>query len=144
MIKVVAVGKMSRPCFSEEIKYYQKQMQPSIEIIEIKENISMQKEGEAILKRLTSNDFTICLSIDGKEMDSPQFASWLHEKQLYETKGLTFIIGGSDGLDKAVQNRCDFHLSFSKFTFPHQLMRLFLVEQLYRAQMIIKNHPYHK
>jgi 23S rRNA (pseudouridine1915-N3)-methyltransferase len=101
-------------------------------------------EGEKILKVIDQDDFVIALAIEGKMLDSYAFSKMIESHFNYSHKRIVFIIGGSHGLSAEVLNKVDLKISFSKLTFPHQLMRLILIEQIYRALMIQKNHPYHK
>lgn len=135
---ILAVGKI-RPSLQKEIDFYQKQM-PKLTLIEIKDS-NKEKEGQLLLKQMKDN-YCVSLSINGDAYDSIDFSQYVEKRQQH--KNLTFIIGGSDGLSDAVLNQCQDHISFSKLTFPHGLMRLILVEQLYRAMKIKDNHPYHK
>ncbi|NMA05615.1 MAG: 23S rRNA (pseudouridine(1915)-N(3))-methyltransferase RlmH [Acholeplasmataceae bacterium] len=135
---ILAVGKI-RETLEEEINFYKKQM-PKLKIIEIKDS-NKEKEGRQLLKYMKDN-YCVSLSIKGKAYDSISFSNFL--EKLKEKKNLTFIIGGSEGLSDEVLKECREHISFSKMTFPHGLMRLILVEQLYRATKISENHPYHK
>ncbi len=135
---ILAVGKI-RDTLEEEINFYKKQM-PKLKIIEIKDS-DKEKEGKLLLKHM-KDSYAVSLSIKGKAYDSVSFSK--HLEKLKEKKNLTFIIGGSEGLSEEVLKECREHISFSKMTFPHGLMRLILVEQLYRATKISENHPYHK
>lgn len=137
-MRILAVGKI-RDALQKEIEFYQKQM-PKLTIVEIKDS-NKEKEGKLLLKHMKDH-YCISLSINGEVYDSIAFSQYL--KTLNSNKNLTFIIGGSDGLSDEVLKQCKAHISFSKFTFPHGLMRLILVEQLYRAIKISENHPYHK
>lgn len=156
-IKIIAVGKLKEKYLKSGIDEYLKRMKSysKVEIIEIPdeqapENLSEKdleivknKEGEKILSKIKKEDFVINLEIEGKFLSSEGLAD-LIEKNLPLGKDLIFVIGGSNGLSREVIERGDFSLSFSKMTFPHQLMRLILIEQIYRGYRIINNHPYHK
>jgi 23S rRNA (pseudouridine1915-N3)-methyltransferase len=147
MIKIISVGKLNQKGISEQIQYYIKQLQMKLEMIEVSDEPTMQGmnvEGERILSKISDEDFVIALAIDGKMMSSEELASFMDEKMTYRSSDLIFIIGGSYGLSQTVLERANLKLSFSKMTFPHQLMRLILIEQIYRGQMILKHHPYHK
>lgn len=147
MIKIIAVGKMNQKGIEESMRYYMKQCPVKMEIIEVLDEASEQGktiEGERILSKIKDTDDVVCLAILGKMYSSEEFAKMLDEKMTYATKDIVFIIGGSYGLSDAVYERANTQISFSKMTFPHQLMRLILVEQLYRGFMILKHHPYHK
>lgn len=147
MIKIIAVGKMNQKGIEESMRYYMKQCPVKMEIIEVLDEASEQGktiEGERILSKIKDTDDVVCLAILGKMYTSEEFAKMLDEKMTYTTKDIVFVIGGSYGLSDAVYERSNTQISFSKMTFPHQLMRLILVEQLYRGFMILKHHPYHK
>ncbi|MFV0528077.1 MAG: 23S rRNA (pseudouridine(1915)-N(3))-methyltransferase RlmH [Lachnospiraceae bacterium] len=101
-------------------------------------------EGQKLLRYIKETDYVIALAINGSMLDSPGLAATMEELPLRGHSNLTYVIGGSLGLSEAVMKRADTSLSFSKMTFPHQLMRLLLLEQLYRAFKIIAHEPYHK
>ena len=121
-----------------------------VEIIEVKEcnNASTTKtkelEGELILDKISKEDYVITLEIEGKMIDSIELSKKIDELFTYGNTNITFVIGGSWGLSDKVKSRSNYKLSFSKFTFPHQLMRLILMEQIYRAFTIINHKEYHK
>jgi len=145
-VKIIAVGKIKQPEIITLIGKYTKQMK-SISIVEIsdeKDETGMEKEGQQILSKIDKDAFVIALAIEGKQFDSKAFAELLNNTVSHQTSTINFIIGGSWGLSNEVKQKSDLLLSFSKMTFPHQLMRLVLVEQIYRAEAILKNHPYHK
>lgn len=158
-IKILCVGKLSEKFFKDACFEYQKRISAfsNIEIIEIAEekilnqtpnkkeieNI-LKKESERILNKISDNEFVITLEILGKMLDSESFSSFLKEKMNDGKSKFTFVIGGSFGLCDAVKNRANFKLSFSKFTLPHQLFRIVLLEQIYRAFKIMNNQIYHK
>lgn len=147
MIKIIAVGKLNQKGILDQLSYYTKQLTIKLDMIEVSDEPTiqgMEVEGERILSKVNPSDFVIALAIDGKMMSSEEFASLMDEKMTYSSSDLVFIIGGSYGLSMGVMHRANMKLSFSKMTFPHQLMRLILVEQIYRGQMILKHHPYHK
>lgn len=152
MIKIVAVGKIKESFLRDGIDEYVKRIKAfdKIEIIEVKEyntdNIKQNilNEGEAILKEINDKDYLITLEIKGKELDSIELSQKIDEIKCYNSSTITFVIGGSNGLSPMVSEKSNFKLSFSKMTFPHQLMRLILVEQIYRANTILANKEYHK
>ena len=147
MIKLIVVGKMNQKYLNEGINYYKKQIPVGIEIIEVKDEkdqSGMHVEGDRILSKIKDSDTVCALAIKGKMMDSEAFSNYIEHVQTYQQGDLVFVIGGSYGLSDAVYERANQKISFSNMTFPHQLMRLILVEQIYRAFMIMKNHPYHK
>ncbi len=147
MIKCIVVGKMNHKYLNEGIEYYKKQLPTQLEMIEIKDEkdaSGMEAEGINILNKIKDSDVVVALAIKGKMMDSYQFSKLIEDVNTYQQGDLVFVIGGSYGLSKAVYQRSNHQISFSKMTFPHQMMRLILVEQIYRGFMIMKNHPYHK
>ena len=95
------------------------------------------------MKHITSKDYVITLEIEGKQLSSLELAKRIEELQIYNSN-IVFVIGGSYGLHQQIKDRADFKLSFSKLTFPHQLFRIILLEQIYRAYKIINNESYHK
>lgn len=151
MIKIVCVGKIKEKYLIEAIKEYQKRITKytKIEIIEVMDesldDISkvLKLEEEKIKKHLHSKDYIITLEIKGKELSSNEFTNLL-EKVNFEYSNITFIIGGSYGLSEDIMKLANYHLSFSKLTFPHQLFRVLLLEQIYRTYKIRNNEKYHK
>lgn len=150
MIKIIAVGKIKEKYFSDAIDEYLKRLSAytKISIVQIQDEkdsvFSKEKEAENILKNIKDNEYVITLEINGKSFSSKEFASFIETRNVSGNSNLTFIIGGSLGLDESIINKADYHLSFSNMTFPHQLMRVILLEQIYRAFKIIKGEPYHK
>ena len=108
------------------------------------ENQIKEKEGNRILSHISDSDYVIALAINGKERDSVELAEHIRSLGLHGKSSLAFVIGGSLGLSEEVLKRADEKLSFSKMTFPHQLMRVILAEQIYRSYRIIHGEPYHK
>ena len=157
-ITVVCVGKLKEKFFADGVEEYKKRLgrYAKIEIAEVAdekapENLSIAeeeqvkaKEGEKIVKKIPDDAFVVALCIDGKMLSSEELADFFEKKTVSGVSSIAFVIGGSLGLSKAVIDRADYKLSFSKMTFPHQLMRMILMEQVYRAFRIIKNEPYHK
>jgi 23S rRNA (pseudouridine1915-N3)-methyltransferase len=157
-ITVISVGKLKEKYLKQGIEEYVKRLSgyAKIEIIEVPdekapENLSKleeeqikQKEGERILAKIPGEAYVIALAIEGKMKSSEQFAADLDKLATYGKSKVAFVIGGSLGLSKQVMKRADEALSFSKMTFPHQLMRLILLEQIYRAFRINRGEPYHK
>lgn len=145
-VKIISVGKVKDKALTQLIDNYAKQLK-SIEMIEIPDEASitgMEKEGQKILDKITKDSYVIALAIEGKMMDSEGFAATIDHVLTTFGAHITFIIGGSFGLSQNVKDRANLLLSFSQMTFPHQLMKLILIEQIYRAQAILNNHPYHK
>lgn len=148
-MKIICVGKVKERFFVDAINEYIKRISKytKLEIIEIpdeaNESIAMKKEGEKILSKIKDNDYVVTLEIEGNSLTSLEFAKKI-DNNFNSNKNLTFVIGGSYGLDESVKSRSDYKLSFSKFTFPHQLFRMILLEQIYRAYKINNNENYHK
>lgn len=151
-IKLIVVGKIKENYLNDAIKEYQKRIKTmaNLNIIEVKEftfndeQKNLKEEAKLILNNISESDFVITLEIEGKELDSVSLSEYINKHYLYNNKTLTFVIGSSDGMDETVKNRSDYKLSFSKMTFPHQLMRVIFLEQIYRAFTIINNKKYHK
>lgn len=157
-ILIITVGKLKEKYLINGINEYIKRMGPyaKIDIVEVPdekapEQLSdaqmlqvKEKEGERILAKVQAEAFVIALAIEGEMWSSEKFAKELDKLATYGQSKVTFIIGGSLGLSNSVMQRADAALSFSKMTFPHQLMRLILVEQVYRAFRINRGEPYHK
>ena len=156
--KIICVGKLKEKYLSDGCAEYIKRLSAyqKTEISELPEvrvyeensisqiNLAKEKEGENILSAIKDNDFAICLCIDGKSFDSVSFSKEIENILLKARGDIIFVIGGSYGLSDKVIKRADLKLSFSEFTFPHQLMRLILLEQIYRAYKIKNKEKYHK
>lgn len=157
-IKIISVGKLKEKYLVDGIKEYTKRISAyaDIEMIEVideripdkaslaEEVIVKNKEGRKILDRVKQDDYMILLDVSGKEIDSVAFSKYIEECMINGKSSIVFVIGGSLGHGEEILTRANFRLSFSPMTFPHQLMRLILVEQVYRAFKIIKNETYHK
>lgn len=157
-ITIITVGKIKEKYLKDAIAEYSKRLSKycKLEIIEVadektpdqasevvEDNIRA-KEGERILKYVKDDAFVITLEIQGKLLTSEELADKINQLGIQGTSHITFIIGGSIGLGKDVLARSNYALSFSKMTFPHQLMRVILLEQVYRSYRIINGEPYHK
>ena len=138
-VKLIAVGKVKKSWLKEGIQIYQQRL-PELEILEIKDSgkVSEAKKLQSLLK---THDTLIVLSEDGRSMDSVKFSHWLSTKA---TGTLVFFIGGPEGVDPILKRRATQILSLSAMTFPHEIARLLLVEQLYRVKTILQNGSYHK
>nr|WP_209437839.1 23S rRNA (pseudouridine(1915)-N(3))-methyltransferase RlmH [Mesobacillus selenatarsenatis] len=157
-ISIVTVGKLKEKYLKQGIEEYLKRLgsYAKVEVIEVPdekapEELSetemvqvKQKEGERILAKIGPDAYVIALAINGKLKSSEELADTLDKLATYGKSKIAFVIGGSLGLSDEVLKRADEQLSFSKMTFPHQLMRLILVEQIYRAYRINRGEPYHK
>ncbi len=158
MIRIVAVGKIKEKSNKELINEYVKRLTSyvKIEIIEVDEALLSKnaseadieslkaKEAERILAQVSSNQYVVLLDLKGRNLSSVAFSDHLFKQYVYGKSDITFIIGGSHGVSQAVIDRADFMLKLSEMTFPHQLARLILIEQIYRAYKIHHNEPYHK
>lgn len=157
-VKIICVGKIKEKYLSDGISEYSKRLSRfckfevcTLEDEKIPDNatekemqIVLETEGERIEKHIGKNDYVIALCVEGKSISSVDFAKKISDIALSGKSEITFIIGGSLGICDSVKNKADFRLSFSKMTFPHNLMRLILAEQIYRAFKINANEEYHK
>ncbi|HKL41813.1 MAG TPA: 23S rRNA (pseudouridine(1915)-N(3))-methyltransferase RlmH [Clostridia bacterium] len=155
---MISIGKVKDKFFRGTIKDYAKRLSryTKIKYIHLKpghttkemseKDIALvkEKEGEDIINRLSSRDYVMALDLNGTTYDSESFAEKIRKLRVQGKSNITFIIGGSHGLSKAVLKKANTSISFSKMTFPHQLMQVILIEQVYRAFKIINNEPYHK
>lgn len=157
-ITICCVGKIKEKFYSQAIEEYSKRLSKYCKL-EIKEaadektpdsasdtvnRMIKEKEGDRLLSFIKDDSYVIALAIDGKMLDSVELSENIDNLMLSGKSDIVFVIGGSLGLDKRVLDRADYKLSFSKMTFPHQLMRVILLEQIYRSFRIMKNEPYHK
>ena len=149
-ISVLTVGKIKEKYIREGIDEYLKRLTKyvKIELIELDDECfdkekTLKKEAEKIEKKLNKKSFIITLEIEGKQLNSLEFAN-LIDKTTVNNSDITFIIGGSYGLSSDIKKLSNYRLSFSNITFPHQLFRLIFIEQLYRSYKILNNETYHK
>lgn len=152
------VGKVKESYFRQGIEEYKKRLSSYVkcEIFSVKEEKAPQtlslaeeeqvkeKEGKALLRQVNEKDEVVLLDIQGESMDSVKFSKILKNYGIQGTKNVIFIIGGSLGVSEEVRKRANRRISFSKMTFPHQMMQVILLEQIYRGYRIMENHPYHK
>jgi 23S rRNA (pseudouridine1915-N3)-methyltransferase len=157
-ISIITVGKLKEKYLKQGIEEYLKRLTAyaKVDVIEVSDekapeelsDLEMvqvkQKEGERILGKISQDTYVIALAIQGKLASSEELANSLDKLATYGKSKIAFVIGGSLGLSDEVIKRSNEQLSFSRMTFPHQLMRLILVEQIYRAFRINRNEPYHK
>lgn len=157
-INIVCIGKLKEKYWAEAVKEYSKRLKRYcfLNIKELKEIPVPRKhsdaderavktaEGNEILRSIRKDDYMIALEIDGEALSSEALALKINELALAGRSNIDFVIGGSLGLSDNVSNRADFKLSFSKMTFPHQMMRVILLEQIYRSFKIMRNETYHK
>ena len=151
MIKLITVGTIKEKYLKDAIEEYVKRIKKytNIELIEVKdeglveESKAILLEAEKIKKHLSPRDYIITMEIEGKQLTSEEFSEKLNQIQI-ENSNIVFIIGGSYGLSDEIKQLSKLHLSFSKMTFPHQLFRVLLLEQIYRCYKILNNESYHK
>ncbi len=150
MIKIICVGSIKETYLKDAIKEYEKRLSKytKLEIIEVDSletndiNKNLKEESNNILKYINKKDYIISLDIKGEEIDSIELSKKI--ENILSQNNITFIIGGSNGLDKSIKNMSKDMVSFSKLTFPHQLFRVLLLEQIYRSFKILNNESYHK
>ena len=157
-IKLITVGKLKEKYLKDGIAEYAKRLKhfTKFELIELSDEKTpdkashlenqqiLEKEGNRILSKITDKEFVIALAIEGQQFPSEEFSKILSDITIRGISNITFVIGGSLGLSNTVKKRANLLMSFGKLTLPHQLMRLVLVEQIYRAFMIQQGSPYHK
>ncbi|MBQ6496463.1 MAG: 23S rRNA (pseudouridine(1915)-N(3))-methyltransferase RlmH [Firmicutes bacterium] len=157
-ITVIAIGKLKEKYWQDAVKEYSKRLGAycRLNIVELKESplpanpsaadeeAVKRAEGEEILSKIAKSDYVITLEIKGKALSSEQLAAKINDLGIEGKSSIVFVIGGSLGLSADVSKRADFKLSFSAMTFPHQMMRVILLEQIYRSFKINRNETYHK
>jgi 23S rRNA (pseudouridine1915-N3)-methyltransferase len=157
-ITILTVGKIKEKFYTDAINEYAKRLSRycKLEIVQVADEktnenatenemeLIKRKEGDRLLKYIPEEAYVITLEIQGKSIDSVELAEKINQLGIGGTSHIIFVIGGSLGIHKAVSDRANYKLSFSKMTFPHQLMRVILLEQIYRSYRIIHNQPYHK
>ena len=141
MIEMIVVGKLSNVYYKQAFDYYEKQLK-NLKVIEIKESNRIE-ESKTMAKYLKKDAFKIVLAIEGLMLSSEDFSKHI-EKAIDTGKHVQVMIGGSEGIDTHIKSDAQLMVSMSKMTFPHQLARVMVVEQIYRAIKIIEKHPYHK
>ncbi len=157
-ISIACVGKIKEKFYRDAVAEYEKRLSRycKLEILEVADEKTpdgagaaleeqiREKEGRRLLEKIREDAFVCSLEIEGKRLTSEGFAGWMEDLTVKGTSHIVFVIGGSLGLHESVRKRADMALSFSDMTFPHQLMRVILAEQIYRAFRIIQGAPYHK
>ena len=155
-INIITVGKIKEKYLKEAIDEYKKRLSKfcNLSIIEVNESVARVENDSSIKKSLedeaqniiskVKNEYVIVLDIEGKEYSTVEISEKIKEITLKGASEISFIIGGSYGLDNSIKKRADLRLSFSRLTFPHQLFRVILLEQIYRVFKVINNEPYHK
>ncbi|MDO5703338.1 MAG: 23S rRNA (pseudouridine(1915)-N(3))-methyltransferase RlmH [Lachnospiraceae bacterium] len=157
-IRILCAGRIKEKYYTDAVAEYMKRLQRyvRVEIVEVEDektpdraskaeqDIIKAREGSRLMKKIRDREYVAALAIDGDAMDSVSFSSFINEAALRGVPAIDFVIGGSLGLSDEVLLRADRKISFSAMTFPHQLMRVILLEQVYRAEKIIAGEPYHK
>jgi len=157
-IRVITVGKLKEKYLINGIKEYEKRLNGycKVEMVEVPdeaipdnasdnmEALIKDKEAKKIVDKIKKDDYVIVLDLHGKQLDSIELSKYIESCMLHGKSTIDFVIGGSLGLGKEIIERADFRLCFSKMTFPHQLMKLILMEQIYRSFKIMRNETYHK
>ena len=157
-ITILCVGKIKEKIYRDAILEYSKRLSRyvKLEIVEVADEktkdqasdgemeLVRQREGERLIASMKEDGYVVCLAIEGKMLDSVELSEKIEGLGVAGNSHIYFVIGGSLGLSKQVLSRADYLLSFSKMTFPHQLMRVILLEQIYRAYRIMNHEPYHK
>ena len=157
-INIICIGKLKERYWSDAVAEYSKRLKSccSLDIVELKESRLPDKagsaeelavkeaEGSEIIKKIKDNMYVITLEVKGKMLSSEKLAAKIENLGIDGVSNIAFVIGGSLGLSEAVSRRADFKLSFSEMTFPHQMMRVVLLEQVYRSFKIIRHEAYHK
>lgn len=158
MIRILAVGKIKEKANKDLILEYVKRLTPyvKLDIIEIEEavlaknasdadiEIVKRAESEKLVSLISPNHHVVLLDLSGKNLSSTDFSQYIFKQYVHGNSDITFVIGGSHGVSDSLRKRADFRLKISEMTFPHQLARLILIEQIYRAYKIHYNEPYHK
>lgn len=157
-INIISIGDIKETFYREALKEYEKRISrfADVTVLKIQEerlpqnpsnseiNKALEKEGKNIIKKMKEGNFSIALALEGKSFSSEEFSQKIEDIIKIGFNGIEFIIGSSYGLSEEVKKKCNERLSFSKMTFPHQLMRVILTEQIYRCFKIMKNETYHK
>ena len=151
MIKIICVGKLKEKFYKDGVEEYLKRISKytKIELIEVQDinnnnkDVILEQEKELILSKIKSKEYIITMEIEGNQLSSIELAKKI-DNILLTNSNITFIIGGSYGLHEEVKKLSNYKLSFSKLTFPHQLFRIMLLEQIYRSYKILNNETYHK
>lgn len=154
MINIVCVGKIKEKALSTLIAEYTKRISgyTKIEILEVNDEPNdklpeatvKETEGQRILKQIKKDAFVVLLDLQGKELTSVELSKKIEEINTYHSSNITFVIGGSLGVSEEVRSRADFKLKLSNMTFPHNIARLIILEQIYRSYKILNNEAYHK
>lgn len=157
-IKIICVGKIKEKYFIQAIDEYIKRLQAytKLELIEVSDEsipdkcsdkfaeLIKEKEAAKILSKIKDDELVVVLDVMGKPLDSVEFSKYIEQSMLHGKSVITFVIGGSLGNGASILQRSNMRLSFSKMTFTHQMMKVFLIEQIYRSFKIMKNESYHK
>lgn len=143
-VSLIAIGRLKDPALTALYEEYKKRFEWKISLTELSSKSTPDQESTFILNHLSSSSYIITLDERGEALSSAAFAELLKTIQLHHQGRATFIIGGADGLSQEIKEKGQKSLSFGRMTWPHLLVRVMLMEQLYRAQQILKGHPYHR
>ena len=145
-VTLIACGRLKERYLRDAVEEYSKRLSGyvKLDIREVADGPDMMSEASRIRQCMDDDAYVITLEIEGKELSSTEFAGEIQAVMNSGRSHICFIIGGSDGIDESVRKTADMHLSFGRMTYPHQLMRVIFLEQLYRAFRIIRGEPYHK
>jgi 23S rRNA (pseudouridine1915-N3)-methyltransferase len=143
MFKLIAVGRLKKSPHKDLINEYLKRLTSRFKLIELDQKQSSKDEAHEIMKRIGSDDYLIVLDERGKDLRSMDLAKKIEQLQV-ASKNIAFVIGGADGVTEELRSKANLLLSFGRATWPHMLVRVMLIEQIYRAEQIRKGHPYHR
>ncbi len=144
LVTLSVIGKLKDPILKTLYNEYKRRLDWKLDVREFEGKSSSQKEGDLLLKSLPASTFLITLDEKGENLKSEEFATLLKNIQIHHQGKIAFVIGGPDGLSQDVKTKAQKSLSFGRMTWPHLFVRVMLMEQLYRAQQILKGHPYHR
>ncbi|MBA3813170.1 MAG: 23S rRNA (pseudouridine(1915)-N(3))-methyltransferase RlmH [Alphaproteobacteria bacterium] len=143
-ITIASIGKLKNPALKSLYAEYNKRLEWKVNLTEFDAKPSIEQEGACLLNAIPPSTFLITLDENGENLKSEEFATCLKNIQLYHQGKLGLIVGGASGLSKEVKEKSQKSISFGRMTWPHLFVRVMLIEQLYRAQQILKGHPYHR
>lgn len=143
-ITIAAIGKLKDPALKSLFDEYKKRLEWKVTLNEFDPKTSPEQEASSLLQAIPPSLFLVVLDERGENLDSMDLTNCLKQVQLHHQGKVGFIIGGADGLSQAIKEKAQKSISFGRLTWPHLLVRVMLMEQLYRAQQILKNHPYHR
>lgn len=143
-VTLSVIGKLKDPALKALYDEYKKRLEWKVTLHEFEGKTSVHQESDLLLNSLPASTFLMTLDEKGQNLNSEEFAIFLKDIQLYHQGKVAFVVGGADGLSEKLKSRAQKSLSFGRMTWPHLMVRVMLMEQLYRAQQILKGHPYHR